>query len=57
MARARSVLGHTARGNARVSGPADHQEAESQSGAERLSAGHPADLLWSCARLPGQDEQ
>lgn len=56
MAHARSVPGHTAPGDARVSGPEDHKEAASQSDQERLPGGDPADLLWSSARLPGQNE-
>lgn len=56
MAHARSVPGHPAPGDARVSGPEDHKEAASQSEQERLPGGDPADLLWSSARLPGQNE-
>ena len=57
MAHARSVPGHTTSGDARVPRPEDHEEAESQGEQKRLPAGDPADLLWSSAGLPGQDEQ
>lgn len=57
VAHARSVPGHATSGDARVSRPENYQETESQGSQKRLPAGDPADLLWSSARLSGQDEQ
>lgn len=57
VAHARSVPGHAAPWNARVSRAEGRQETEGQSRQERLPAGDPADVLGSSARLSGQDEQ
>lgn len=57
MAYAWSVSGHVATRSTRVSRPEDHQEVKGQGNQEKTPPGGSADLLWSSARLSGQDEQ
>lgn len=56
VAHAWPVPGHSAPGDARVSGPENHQAAAGQSSPERAPGAGPADILGRSAGLPGPNE-